>query len=245
MTVGFGLAATIAQAIETPAIPSNPTLPNRSVQRRSRPTLRLESQGEPVSELQAMLILLGYYTGPVDGVYQATTQAAVAQFQQSVGLVADGVVGPATWSLLLPITPAQASPPLAPTETPLDATETINTPISSSDPGALPNLESPTPEPTAESSASNPSVASQSTNTIAANEAEQISPVALPTLRRGMYGDAIAQLQERLKALGVYNGSVDGVFGPETERAVRQAQRNSNIEPDGIVGPATWRALLR
>ncbi|MCG8365537.1 MAG: peptidoglycan-binding protein, partial [Pseudanabaenales cyanobacterium] len=59
------------------------------------------------------------------------------------------------------------------------------------------------------------------------------------------YGDAIAQLQERLKALGVYNGSVDGVFGPETERAVRQAQRNSNIEPDGIVGPATWRALLR
>ena len=238
MTVGFGIAPAIAQVTEMAEISPTPTLPNRSVQRLSRPTLRLDNQGEAVSELQAMLTLLGYYTGPVDGVYRETTQAAVAQFQQTVGLVADGVVGPATWSLLLPITPAQANPPAAPTET-------ANPPISGIESGAIPNLESSIPEPNIESPESTQPIPSQPTNATAANQAEQTSPVELPTLRPGMHGAAIEQLQERLQVLGVYSGSVDGVFGPETESAVKQAQRNNNLQPDGIVGPDTWRALLR
>ena len=241
--MGFGIAPAIAQVPDIPTSSPTPSLPNRSIQRLSRPTLRLESQGEPVSELQAMLILLGYYTGPVDGMYRTATQAAVAQFQQAVGLVPDGVVGPATWSLLLPITPTQASPPMVATETPVATTETPTPPISRPEPETIPNLESPPPEPTAESSNSTqPVVAAPAT---ASNQAEQTSPVELPTLRPGMHGDAIARLQERLQSLGIYSGSVDGVFGPETERAVKQAQRNNNLQPDGIVGPDTWRALLR
>ena len=60
-----------------------------------------------------------------------------------------------------------------------------------------------------------------------------------------MDGADVIQLQERLQVLGIYRGPVDGVFGPETESAVMQAQRDYNLEPDGIVGPATWRAILR
>lgn len=60
-----------------------------------------------------------------------------------------------------------------------------------------------------------------------------------------MTGADVTRLQERLKAIGLFSGAVDGVFGSETEAAVQQAQRTYNLEPDGVVGPATWEALLR
>lgn len=60
----------------------------------------------------------------------------------------------------------------------------------------------------------------------------------------GMKGDAVIRLQERLKALGFYKGPIDGDFGTQTEQAVRQAQRHYGLEVDGVVGPATWDALL-
>jgi peptidoglycan hydrolase-like protein with peptidoglycan-binding domain len=52
-------------------------------------------------------------------------------------------------------------------------------------------------------------------------------------------------LQDRLRTLGFLQGEADGVFGTETVAAVKAAQSNFQLEPDGIVGPATWRALLR
>ncbi|MER6029519.1 peptidoglycan-binding domain-containing protein [Streptomyces sp. NPDC001851] len=36
---------------------------------------------------------------------------------------------------------------------------------------------------------------------------------------------------------------VDGVYGPETVRAVIVVQQHAGLTPDGIVGPATWAAL--
>ena len=38
---------------------------------------------------------------------------------------------------------------------------------------------------------------------------------------------------------------VDGIFGPQTESAVRKFQEVFNLTPDGIVGKATWYALVR
>jgi peptidoglycan hydrolase-like protein with peptidoglycan-binding domain len=60
-----------------------------------------------------------------------------------------------------------------------------------------------------------------------------------------MRGSAIAQLQERLRSLGFFSGSIDGVFGEATQAAVKAAQQKFNLQPDGIVGSATWSALLR
>jgi peptidoglycan hydrolase-like protein with peptidoglycan-binding domain len=45
--------------------------------------------------------------------------------------------------------------------------------------------------------------------------------------------------------LGFFNGSVDGVFGAETENAVKAVQRNYGLDADGVVGSATWDALLQ
>ncbi|MFE2165338.1 peptidoglycan-binding protein [Streptomyces sp. NPDC059447] len=39
-------------------------------------------------------------------------------------------------------------------------------------------------------------------------------------------------------------GFIDGAFGPKTDRYVREFQSRSHLEPDGIVGPRTWEALI-
>ena len=58
-------------------------------------------------------------------------------------------------------------------------------------------------------------------------------------------GDDVADLQQRLLDMGFDPGRCDGVFGPSTDRALRDFQRNVGIAADGLCGPATLRALLR
>jgi len=55
--------------------------------------------------------------------------------------------------------------------------------------------------------------------------------------------DAVRSLQVRLFSLGVYNGKIDGLFGPKTERSVKAFQFSRFLLPDGIVGPQTKREL--
>lgn len=66
-------------------------------------------------------------------------------------------------------------------------------------------------------------------------------------LSRGSVGEAVAQVQRRLKhAYRSYAGhlDVDGVYGPATEDAVREFQRRTpGLRLEGIVGPATAAAL--
>jgi N-acetylmuramoyl-L-alanine amidase len=57
-------------------------------------------------------------------------------------------------------------------------------------------------------------------------------------LRRPMLrGEDVAELQSRLNSLGFDAGKVDGIFGPDTESAVIDFQRNRNLAEDGKVGP--------
>ncbi|SNQ51433.1 N-acetylmuramoyl-L-alanine amidase CwlM [Frankia canadensis] len=58
-------------------------------------------------------------------------------------------------------------------------------------------------------------------------------------------GDDVAALQERLFNMGFDVGRTDGIFGPRTESAVRDFQRNRGLEPDGRCGPRTLRELKR
>ncbi len=58
-------------------------------------------------------------------------------------------------------------------------------------------------------------------------------------------GDDVAALQRRLHELGFDPGRIDGIFGPETERALRDFQRNVGIPVDGLCGPVTFKSLDR
>jgi L,D-peptidoglycan transpeptidase YkuD (ErfK/YbiS/YcfS/YnhG family) len=63
------------------------------------------------------------------------------------------------------------------------------------------------------------------------------------TLRLGSTGDPVRCLQSRLNALGYPAGPVDGWFGTMTRDAVLRYQRAKGLTADGVVGPATGRAL--
>ncbi|MGJ3250601.1 MAG: peptidoglycan-binding domain-containing protein [Elainellaceae cyanobacterium] len=63
------------------------------------PMLRQGDSGAAVTELQRLLNAKGINIA-VDGIFGNATRAAVVQFQQRNGLVADGIVGPQTWQAL-------------------------------------------------------------------------------------------------------------------------------------------------
>ncbi len=55
----------------------------------------------------------------------------------------------------------------------------------------------------------------------------------------GSRGQEVRQIQRKLKDLGLYSGSIDGIYGTGTQKAVRQFQKNCGITADGIAGPKT------
>ena len=63
------------------------------------------------------------------------------------------------------------------------------------------------------------------------------------TLRVGSSGEEVKTLQTKLKRWGYYTGSIDAVFGSGTKKAVIAFQKKNGLTPDGIVGPATLKAL--
>lgn len=63
-------------------------------------------------------------------------------------------------------------------------------------------------------------------------------------LRLGKRGEAVEKLQEALKQLGYEIGTPDGRFGEGTRRAVMAFQAKNNLKADGVVGPATLRAIV-
>ncbi len=203
-----------------------------------RPELELGSQGTTVQEIQAVLKLLGFYRGSVDGVFSQDFSLAVAQFQQAAGLPGTGRVTVAMWERLFP-------PTAVATQLPLTTNPVSNRPIT-----PIGSLTASAPQPVP------PAIAQPVPQPEAPPEFQDIRPEAefapqpdpldpYPILRVGAQGDAVMRLQEKLQALGVFEGSVDGDFGPMTETAVMAAQAQLGLEPDGVVGPATWDALGR
>ncbi|MFJ7975549.1 L,D-transpeptidase family protein [Peribacillus sp. JNUCC 23] len=74
------------------------------------------------------------------------------------------------------------------------------------------------------------------------------NPTATPvttaiTLKRGSKGAEVSKLQKQLTSLGFSTNGSDGVFGPATEKAVKEFQKARKLKADGIVGAMTKKAL--
>ena len=61
--------------------------------------------------------------------------------------------------------------------------------------------------------------------------------------KKGSGGPTVSEIQTRLKNWGYYNGEVDGVYGSQTEKAVRWFQQKNGLSADGQVGDQTFAAL--
>ena len=63
------------------------------------------------------------------------------------------------------------------------------------------------------------------------------------TYRRGSSGQTVRTIQEKLIRWGYLDGTADGIYGSKTEAAVKLFQKKNGLTADGIVGPATLKAL--
>ena len=91
--------------------------------------------------------------------------------------------------------------------------------------------------------------AAASVTAIAVNHTRQAAETAIElsvetaVLRQGSTGSEVKEVQRRLKQWGYYSGSVDGIFGSGTKKAVIAFQKKNGLTADGVVGKATYAAL--
>jgi hypothetical protein len=71
-----------------------------------------------------------------------------------------------------------------------------------------------------------------------------VNPASLPVLNKGDRGEHVELLQRELARRGFLSSTVDGIFGSNTEAAVRAFQSSRRLTADGVVGEKTWTALL-
>ena len=64
----------------------------------------------------------------------------------------------------------------------------------------------------------------------------------MKTIKKGSKGDDVKYLQACLVGFG-YSLSIDGDFGPTTDRIVKLFQSENGLGSDGIVGPSTWKLI--
>ena len=138
--------------------------------------IRSGDRSDEVADVQARLRSLGYAIDDDNGSFGDSTKHAVRAFQQTRSILADGIVGPQTWSELV-----EASWRLG----------------------------------------------------------DRILYLKNPLMR----GDDVMSLQTQLNALGFDSGREDGIFGPNTARAVRAFQKEYGVTEDGIFGARSDHAL--
>jgi hypothetical protein len=64
------------------------------------------------------------------------------------------------------------------------------------------------------------------------------------TIQRGSSGEFVQRLQQRLRELKLYAGSIDSSFGGGTEAAIKNFQTRQNLPPTGVVDAITWALLF-
>ena len=233
------------------------------------PVLMLGSTGTDVSDLQARLTELGYYTGAIDGRYASGTQTAVQEFQERNGLTADGIAGRQTQDLLYS---GSAQPKYVTVSASGDAEEYLLLKQGTSGvevrklQGRLAELgyyaggvDGIYGETTAsavkafqranglsgdgQAGVQTQSKLYSSSARYASSPVATANPDATRTLTLGMTGNDVYALQERLIELRYLTGVADGVFGAETQAALIAFQKNNGLTADGNAGSSTLKKL--
>lgn len=193
------------------------------------------SSGDAVRAVQ-VLGLVNFPDVPplaVDGVFGSETEKRVREFQGLWGLTADGVVGEETWFYL--VSRDQDIWPLVKRgSVDEDSVRAVQ---------HLLRAHGSTIAADGEFGlqTENAVMAFQTTNRLAADGIvdSRTWPVLVIEVGPGSEGEAVRAAQSLLRTI-----PVDGIFGPETETAVREFQGMWGLTVDGIVGPRTWQTFV-
>lgn len=83
----------------------------------------------------------------------------------------------------------------------------------------------------------------RNTNPSSSKEQETVAmqplSACITPLQPGISQEAVEMLQQQLKQLGYYKGTIDGIYGRGTKEAVSEFQRDYNLNVDGVVGCST------
>ncbi len=224
-------------------------------------TLKLNSQGTKVSQLQTDLKQLGYYYAEITGNFGERTEAAVKAFQKAKSLTADGVAGTKTLNAIAAAvdkaggsssSSSSTNMKLGSTGTAVSALQQNLTTLGyyyGDVTGHYGNLTQQAVKKFQKAKGlTQDGVASTATlNAITSalkNAGVDVGPgTVATTLREGDKGTAVTELQTMLKKLNYYYGSVTGSFGSLTKQAVRKFQDANKLTVDGVAGPATINKL--
>ena len=224
-------------------------------------TLKLNSQGTKVSQLQTDLKQLGYYYADITGNFGERTEAAVKAFQKAKSLTADGIAGTKTLNAIAVAVDKAGGSSSGSSSTNMKLGST-GTAVSSLQQnlttlgyyygdvtGHYGNLTQQAVKKFQKAKGlTQDGVASTATlNAITSalkNAGVDVGPgTVATTLREGDKGTAVTELQTMLKKLNYYYGSITGSFGSLTKQAVRKFQDANKLTVDGVAGPATINKL--
>lgn len=220
-------------------------------------TIRPGDVGSAVRSLQKDLKTLGYYNGNIDGEFGNGTKSAVEKFQRAEGLTVDGKAGDKTLDALEDALRSKSSSgtlqsgdsgsKVKSLQQSLKKlgfyTGSIDGKYGSSTVSAVKAFQRKaglTADGKAGAKTLAAIAAGKITNTSGSTATESASPA---TLSLGSSGTAVKNLQQALKNLGYYTGSVDGQYGAGTAGAVKAFQRDANLYADGKAGAKTLAAI--
>jgi peptidoglycan hydrolase-like protein with peptidoglycan-binding domain len=260
-------AATATSAAKQPIAQAAPgNLPSTPILLSQVASLRLGARGADVGDLQAQLAELGYYNGSITDFFGSMTEDAVIAFQRSMGMTADGIVGPGT--------SAEISRQLSIRRGGSSSSTGFNT-LQLNDSGSRVeevqrrltalgyynggisgffdrNTEVAVVDFQGRNGLTADGVVGQVTynrmmggSAAGAASTPSVTTVSYGSrvLQLGDAGEDVAVLQDRLRAAGFFNGNSTGRFGPVTQAAVISFQRSRNLIDDGVVGRQVYNAL--
>ena len=224
-------------------------------------TLKKGSKGSAVKQLQQRLKQLGYYNNTIDGDYGSSTVSAVKAFQKKNGLSQTGTADEKTLDKIYSTSAINAKDKVedADTSTTLKRgskgsevkklqqrlkdlgyyNSTVDGDYGSGTVSAVKAFQK-------KNGLSQTGTADETTLTkvyssSALGAKEETSDYT--TLKSGSKGEAVKELQRRLKELGYYKSTIDGEYGSGTKSAVLAFQKKNGLTQNGIADAATQKKL--
>ena len=231
-------------------------------------TLEFGSRGSDVLKLQKALLELGFNPNGTDGKFGRGTETAVKAYQAARGLEVDGKAGTKTLTMLygetdggdgsitVPVTTNPNTLKYGDSGSRVTEMQTALVKLGYNTNGVDGRFGAGTQRAVISFQKDNgleaDGLAGTKTLELLYKKADGTSSSSgsgtssglTRTLRRGYTGDDVVTVQQRLKELGYYTGSIDGVYGSGSIAAATAFQKNNGLKVDGLTGQSTYAALF-